>query len=102
MLAQSTSGCSAGTLTTKPAQFFSTAFTCVTSPPSDNSLTVGRERAASSERPRTVNRNSSRCLVRTSMMSARSPVLVVAVVVAVVVTVCVVMAATLGAQAVSS
>src|SRR4051794_40702036 len=47
--------------------------TCLTRPPRQSALAVGRRRACSSLRPCTVWRRNPRCLARVSRKSARSP-----------------------------
>src|SRR3984885_1739903 len=71
------SGAMDGPCTMKPAQFRSTAVTCLIRPPSVNSLTVVRCRACSSVRSRVVNRRKCLALPSVASKSARSPVRVV-------------------------
>src|ERR1700733_9178755 len=71
------SGAMDGPCTMKPAQFRSTAVTCLIRPPSVSSLTVVRWRACSSVRSRVGKRRKCLALPSVASKSARSPVRVV-------------------------
>src|SRR5580693_3403390 len=73
------SGAMDGPCTMKPAQFRSTAVTCLIRPPRVSSLAVVRCRACSSVRSRVVNRRKCLALASVASTSARSPVRVVVV-----------------------